>query len=200
LVKDLDRYLPDGCVVAVLTLLAQLNIDLRISRPRVTKLGDYRPPLRHKRHRISVNSGLNKYSFFITLIHEIAHARVWDKYRNKVSPHGLEWKREYQILMTPYLEKDFFPENLKQVLTTHMLNPRAGHFSDPQLVKALSKYDSEQTLLEELPEGAIFAIRGGRVFRKGPLQRTRYKCQSTENKKWYLIHKLTPIQSIEARF
>ena len=39
-----------------------------------------------------MNNNLNKYSFLITITHEIAHMMIWEKHQNKVDPHGEEWK------------------------------------------------------------------------------------------------------------
>lgn len=192
----MDKYLPDGCAVPIWSLLTKWHIELRIAKPRISKLGDYRPPLKSGPHRISVNQGLNKYSFLITLLHEIAHAIVWDKYKNRVTPHGSEWKLEYNKISVPFLNNGVYPSSVENVLRHHMNNPKAGHFSDTRLVKVLADYDSDQTLLEDLEFGAKFVIKGGRSFAKGPLQRTRFKCQSLQNKKLYLVHKLTPVSLI----
>ena len=42
----------------------------------------------YNNHRISVNGNLNKYSFLITLIHELAHLLTFTQYKNRVDPHG----------------------------------------------------------------------------------------------------------------
>ncbi|HAD34265.1 MAG TPA: hypothetical protein DCF44_07170 [Chitinophagaceae bacterium] len=44
---------------------------------------------------MSVNGNLNSYHFLITLLHEIAHMLVWEQFRNRVKPHGLEWKHVF---------------------------------------------------------------------------------------------------------
>ena len=85
------------------TWLNTYNCQLKIKKPRLTKLGDYRCPQNGKGHIISINNNLNPYAFLITLTHEIAHMMVWEKHQNKVLPHGSEWKEMFQKLMLNFL-------------------------------------------------------------------------------------------------
>ncbi len=156
------------------------RIDLRITKGRKTKLGDYKISMRpNSIPSISINGDQNKYSFLITLIHEFAHAQVHEKYGNNVKPHGNEWKNEYRELMTPYFEKNVFPEPLQAVLTKHFNNPKASSQADIKLVKELSKFDSFSNTpvirLEDLAKGTEFIISRKRLV-KGEKRRTRYMC------------------------
>ena len=54
--------------------IAELNVHVRIAKPRSTKLGDFK--VTGNQMSISINNNLNKYSFLITLTHELAHAFV----------------------------------------------------------------------------------------------------------------------------
>ncbi len=103
--KDiLLEYLPEKAVPEILNWLENSNVQLKITRNRHTKLGDYRPPIKHKFHKISINYDLNKYNFLITLIHEFAHLNIWEQFKNRVKPHGKEWKEEYSKLLLPFLK------------------------------------------------------------------------------------------------
>src|SRR6266699_1008953 len=92
---ELGSFLPQGSVDEVIRFLHQYNVHLTITRERQSVLGDYRNKLVHKNHRISVNGNLNKYSFLITLLHELAHLLTYEKYGHRIQPHGAPWKSEF---------------------------------------------------------------------------------------------------------
>lgn len=188
-------YLPEKSVDTIFKWIVEKSVHLKIARERKTKLGDYRPPVYYKYHRISINYNLNKYSFLITLVHEFAHLYVWEKYKNKVDPHGKQWKQTFRDLMLNFIDKGIFPEDIESELKKSIKNSKASTASELNLSRIIKKYDQNngQLTLEELEENTIFFIEGGRRFKKGPKQRTRYKCQNMENKKIYLVHALTPV-------
>jgi len=72
----LAQYIPEEAIDKVLNRIIEKKVHLKITRGRRTKLGDYRPPVRHSNHRISINHDLNPYAFLITFIHEFAHLLV----------------------------------------------------------------------------------------------------------------------------
>ncbi len=114
----LADYIPENAIPVALNWLENSNVQLRITKSRSSKLGDYRPPLLKKFHRISVNHNLNKYNFLLTFVHEYAHLKNWDQFQRNVKPHGVEWKKAFRELMEPFLEKDIFPADLKPVVVT----------------------------------------------------------------------------------
>jgi hypothetical protein len=191
----LKQYLPENSVSDVLNWIVDKKIHFKITKSRKTKLGDYRPPMNHSNHRITINHNLNPYSFLITFIHELAHLLVYELYKGRVSPHGKEWKKIYRDLMNGFLEKDIFPAELALTLKNSIANSKASSNSDLKLSRALLKYDqpSQFSRLEELEYGTVFKTDNGRVFNKGERQRTRYKCQNVMNKRYYLFHPLTPV-------
>ena len=89
----LETHLPPHKAAAILSYLSSNHCSLRITRPRKTKRGDFR------QYRdilsISVNHDENSYRFLFTLIHEIAHLKTYLEYKNKVKPHGTEWKKQF---------------------------------------------------------------------------------------------------------
>jgi len=201
-VKDLEiltNYLPKPVVNTIYQWLKADNIQLRISRNRKTKLGDYRPPSDGKPHRISVNHDLNCYGFLITLVHEIAHAKTWDLHKRGISPHGNEWKTEFKNLMSTFLNQDVFPEEILQALEHYFKNTFASSSTDLDLSRILKKYDNRTSgiMLEEIPYNTIFSIADGRTFRKQDKLRKRYRCICLNNKRQYLFNPLTQITPVE---
>lgn len=164
---------------------------LVVSKTRHTKLGDYRAKRMHLPHRISVNHNLNQYAFLITLTHEFAHLLVFEKYKNKVAPHGLEWKNQFAALVLILLERNIFPSDIADILVEHIKNPAASSCRDFNLTVQLKKYDvGIETVLHliDLPEGSVFSLKNKRIFTKGQKRRTRFLCQEKSTKKQYLIH------------
>jgi hypothetical protein len=193
----LKGYLPEKSVDTIFDWIVENKVHLKIAPKRKTKLGDYRPPIKYGNHRISINHDLNKYSFLITLVHEFAHLLVWEKHKSKVKAHGKEWKSTYRELMLNFTGKGVFPSDIEEPLMQSIVNSKASSSSEITLSRCLKKYDDQSHLpsLEELKENAVFAIEGGRKFIKGPKRRTRYKCQCLSDKKYYMVHALTPVYS-----
>lgn len=196
----LEKYLPNDSVDPVMMWLQQYKTHLKITRGRTSKLGDYRPPQNGKGHQISVNHDLNKYAFLITLVHEFAHLIIWEKYRNKVKPHGKEWKQTYREMMSPFMENGTFPDDIRSVLRSYLSKSYASSSTDLQLSRTLQRYDKETVLtLEQLEEGNIFQLYNGRTFKKGPLLRKRYRCASLDNKRIYLISPLAQVVFVDSK-
>lgn len=196
--KILKGYLPERSINKVMEWIVAKNVHLKITKNRSSKLGDYRPPVNHTNHRISINHSLNPFAFLITFVHEMAHLIVWEKYQNKVSPHGIEWKTEYRNLMNIMLDKRIFPHDISDVLSKSIVNSKASSSSDLKLSRILKKYDKHKhdLHLEDLPENVVFQTENGSKFKKGIKKRTRYLCLNLQNKKEYLFHPLTPIKEV----
>jgi hypothetical protein len=199
----LEKYLPEASVGTMHDWLQQYKIHLKITRKRSSKLGDYRPPHKGTGHHITVNHDLNPYAFLITLVHEIAHLITWENYRNKVRAHGKEWKDTYRELMVPFMEIDLFPEDIHAALRFYLKKSYASSGADLNLSRTLQKYDPNQGItLEELDEGSIFQLPNGRIFKKGPLLRKRYRCVCLDNKRSvcldnkriYLVNSLVKVE------
>ena len=194
----LVEYLPKKSVKQVMKWIVQKKVHLKITRGRRSKLGDYRPPVNYSNHRISVNHDLNKYSFLITFVHEMAHLNVWEIHQNKVSPHGIEWKAEYRKLMKVVLKNNIFPNDIHQVLSQSIVNSKASSTSELQLTRVLKKYDANSfgISLEDIPENSIFQTESGVQYRKGKKRRTRYLCINLQNNKQYLFHPLSSVVEV----
>ena len=194
----LSNYLPERAVERVYKWILEHRIHFIISKSRRSKLGDYRPPTGNSHHRISVNHDLNKYAFLITFVHELAHLRVFEKYKTAVLPHGKEWKQEYRSLMSGLLQDGLFPPELKKALIRSVRNTKASSTSDITLSRILKTFDapSDKIHLEDLEKGTCFTAASGLKFRKGEKRRTRFKCLNLQNNRLYIFHPLTPVQPI----
>jgi SprT protein len=184
----LRNYLPEEAITEIIKLIQSYNFSLKITRKRWSKLGDYTHPHGKKGHRITINHDLNKFSFLITLIHEIAHLSVWNKFKNKVQPHGLEWKREFKIHLDPFIALQIFPSDITVALQKYISDPGASSCSDVDLIKLLRNYDTRKCVyLEDLPDQSIFQLQNGKRFLKGEKLRKRYKCIDLKSRSIYLI-------------
>jgi len=193
----LRAKLPDAAHAYVMQLLADQPIDIRLSRPRRSRLGDHRGPTASvPRHRISVNDDLNPYAFLTTLLHEVAHAATWERHARRIRrlrPHGPEWKAEFERILRPVVAEKMVPADITAALDRSLASPTAATCSDRRLVLALARYDATDRVgvfVESLPPGAMFRTDGGRVFRLGPRLRSRYRCVERGTGREYRLHGL----------
>ena len=90
---------------------------------------------------------------------------VWEKYQNKVLPHGSEWKEMFQKLMLNFLP--LFPKDVLTPLAKHLKNPKASSSQDVALTTALRTYNYKQiTTIADIPLGRTFSIPNGQRFIK----------------------------------
>lgn len=194
----LSHFIPTAAVSPVLAYLQQYKVHLTVTRERKSILGDYRHATLYKTHRISVNGNLNRYSFLITLIHELAHLANFQQYRNRVAAHGAEWKKIYAGMMQEFLILEIFPTDITETLRQSMINPPASSCADDELIRVLKKYDDRENglvMVEEVREGGIFDIGKGKLFMKGKKLRKRYQCTEVNTGKVYLF---SPIYEVKA--
>ena len=191
------RYIPDKAAQLVLDYLHLHKVHLTITKERKSVLGDYRHATSYNNHRISVNGNLNQYSFLITLIHELAHLLTFTQYKNRVDPHGKEWKRIYGIMLKDFIQPEIFPPDLLYFLNESLHNLPASSCSDEKLMRVLKKYDkgSGLVLVEQISEGRLFDAGKGNLFRKGKKLRKRYQCIEVSTGKLYLF---SPIYEVKA--
>lgn len=193
----LDKYLPAGSLDLVRPLLLRYPIQLKISKPRKTKFGDYRMPKANEAHRISVNGDLNPYAFLITLLHEYAHLVTFQKFGSKIKAHGQEWQFCFKEIGMPFIEAGIFPDNLELAFRASLVRGHASSATDHQLLRVLKDYDSPEstkarTFVEDLKQGALFEL-NGKVFRKGPKSRKRYKCEEIQSRRQFMVHPLAEV-------
>ncbi len=195
----LAAYLPEGTFEQVIEYLNQYKVHLTLTRERKSVLGDYRNAIPGKNHRITVNQNLNKYSFLITLLHELAHLLTFEKYGHRVMAHGKEWKQLYSSLLATFISHNIFPPDIKSALSKSLTDPAASSCAEEGLMRILRKYDARKehvNLLEELPANAIFKIPDGRIFQKGEKLRKRYRCKEVKTGLVYLFSPIYEVQPV----
>lgn len=194
----LKSYLPEPAAPLIARWIDYFQCEFKISKSRKSKLGDYRHPYADKGHRISVNANLNAYAFLITTVHEFAHLLTYNEYKNSVSPHGGEWKANFQRMMKPFFELQLFPADILQAIRQYMQNPKASSCSDLALIRVLKRYDpiKDSRFLEQLPHNISFMLADGRVFIKGEKLRKRYKCLCLKTQQHYLFSPIAEVYMI----
>lgn len=195
LIEKLSKYLPEGTAPYVVELLIKHKVQLKLNKPRSSKFGDYRSPHRHDHfHRITVNKDLNPYAFITTLLHEIAHLIAFEQYRNTIDPHGKEWKACFSDLLKPIVIHHQLPSDIQCALQAYTLNLKASSCSDKQLMKVLARYDKDaKPLLEQIPEGSLFKLETGRVFKKGKKLRSWFQCFEQPSNKEYRVSGISKV-------
>ncbi len=195
----LEKYLPENSLDLIMELLRTESMQLKITKPRKTKLGDYRFPNKEGRHRISLNADLNPYAFLITLIHEIAHLKAFKNFGRLIKPHGKEWQKTCIDMVKPFIKMKIFPPVLEKALIKSLDKGFASSCTDLKLFKKLKQFDLNQhkrVYLEDIMEGVVFNLGKDKIFRKDHKLRKRYKCLNLINGREYMIHPLAEVKLI----
>jgi SprT protein len=198
----LKPFLPPEALELACEKLRAYPHHLVITEPRSTKLGDFTADPRGNRHVLTVNGNLNSYAFLITLMHELAHLVTYINHRDKVKPHGVEWKGYFKQTLGPFLRRNVFPDDVAKAIASYLANPAASTCADIPLSKTLARYDKKShpdiQLLDDIPHNARFVYgREHRVFIKGERIRTRYRCFEEATKHEYLFSPLVKIKHIK---
>ncbi len=199
----LRKYIPEFAVGTIAIWIIEFDFKLKITKERSSKLGDYTSPHNGLNHTITINYNLNQYAFFVTLVHEIAHLKTYNAYKNRVLPHGDEWKQSFRDLMYPFLSTDNLPLDILYALRKYLVNPAAASCSDATLMRTLKLYDTATTnghliLLEHLPYKTHF-LYNERIFEKGEKLRKRFRCKELSNGSIYLFNALAEVECFEER-
>ena len=196
-------HLPPAARGYVAEVVARQPLELTLSRPRRTKLGDHRPPSRGvSRHRITINDDLNPYAFLTTLLHEIAHAATWQRHRGRrrLRPHGPEWQVEFGGILRPVVAAAFLPATVAAALARSLERPAAATCTDRELVLALAEFDrpvAGRVRVESLAENSYFRIDRGTIFRAGPMLRSRRVCFQLPGGREYRVHGLAIVEPVD---
>lgn len=195
----LKKYIPENTVEQIAAWIVEYDFKLKIKKERSTRLGDYTSPRNGSNHLITVNYNLNRYAFLITLVHEIAHLTTYNAHKDRVLPHGTEWKRDFAKLMAPFMNDSVFPIDVLYALRMYMKNPGASSCSDATLLKTLKLYDTTSNgmvFVEYLPKKSVF-LYNDRLFEKGERIRTRYRCVEVKTGEVYLFNALAEVEVFE---
>ncbi len=199
----LEQFLPEGTFEQIAPFFKTHTIHLTLTHERKSVLGDYRNPYGDQPyHRISINATLNKYSFLITLLHELAHLLTYVHFKNTVSPHGKEWKTQFRHILIPYMGKRIFPADVEKALHAYLHNPAASTCTDAQLYKALYRYDDKKPgfkLIDDLGLNQHFATDDGRIYEKLEQLRTRSRCRDLKSGKVYFFQGIVEVKHIRRK-
>jgi len=191
------RRLVPGSEMLLNDWLTGTDIQLRLSRSRATKHGDFRIPPEGKRAVITLNHDMHPVEFLITLAHEVAHFRVWKKYGRRARPHGEEWKYEFRLMLKQVVESGILePAVSRAVIQCYFKRERIGSGSCEAMYKALglAGHESSITRVADIPVGSEFTLRNGKTFIKGDKMRNRFKCIEKRTGREYSVHPMAEIQ------
>tara|TARA_Y100000739_G_C20552786_1_gene439105 strand:+ start:285 stop:848 length:564 start_codon:yes stop_codon:yes gene_type:complete len=186
---ELASILPNEIIKS----LIGIKIKLKIKKPRRSKFGDCKYKINENVFYISVNEGLDKNQFTITLLHELAHAITIYKYGLNAKPHGKKWKNEYMTLINLGIKNKMFTENIERALNKSMQNIKSSHIYDYDLLKELYKNKKQNKTLNDIKDGEVFEFKGDQFIKIKKLTK-RYLCQNIKNQKKYYIHPLIEIK------
>ena len=193
---NLSSFLTHETIKKINSWEEKFNVKVILISPSKSRMGVFIPK-RDGYHLVRINNNLNKYEFLITLIHEIAHASIWEKYGKRVNPHGDEWKEQYKKMMLPFLNPEFFPEDILRPLSNHIINPRASIVRDLELSMILKKYDKHKsTFISEINDGDEFYIDNGKRFVRIEKLRKNYQCKEISTGKLYRFSPLAEVNLI----
>lgn len=196
--QALSEFLPEGSFEKVVHYIHHYKVHLTISKQRKSVLGDYRHSGWGGNHRISVNGNLNQYEFLITLLHELAHLLTYELHKNRVEPHGKEWKAHYSRLLVDFVQHKLFPKEIEQALQKSIINPSATANGETDLLLVLRKYDPVKKPgylhIIDVAEGALFHTENGKIFRKGAKRRKRFECVEVKTGLRYTFSPITEVQ------
>lgn len=187
--STIQPLLPTGDVLPLIEAwTAPYDFDLKITRPRKSKLGDFKPPKPGKRSSITMNEDLGPYQFLTTFVHELAHLITWEKYGHRAAPHGKEWKQCFGALLISLAEVHPWPEVYKKAILEHATRPKSAVGGDPGLQSILLQLDGkdDEVLLQDLAPGDEFNFKTRR-FRYQKCHRTRALVLDLGNKRLYTI-------------
>lgn len=199
--QALADFLPEGSFQSVIHYIQHFKVHLTITQKRRSVLGDYRHAVMGKNHRISINGNLNKFEFLITLLHELAHLLTFEKFSNKVEPHGKEWKTIYSTLLIDFVQQQLFPPEIVKALQKSIINPAATANGETELLMVLRKYDQKKREgyfhIADLPVGSVFQTEDGRIFRKGNKRRKRFACIEIATGHKYSISPISEVRIVK---
>ena len=198
--RVLTDRIPMAATEYVSQIMRKFDLEFHLSPPRSSKLGHYRIAFDGKPQSISINRDLSTERFLLTLVHELAHLVCHQEFGRRIKPHGQEWKRTFQTLMTPLLCEEVFSSGILPHVVRHLNSPKATSCVDKELHIAFERMEGKEYItLDDLDVGVEFQLNTGRRFIKGEKKRTRYLCPEVPSGKKYLIHGAAPVTPIKEK-
>lgn len=196
--KVTAQHFPPAALEYCFELWDQHKFNFKITKDRQTKLGDFRYYRSKNLYAVTVNQGLNPYSFLITYIHEVAHVCTYRQFKNSCKPHGKEWQENFRKLATPILNREVFPEKVLLEFKKYLVNPAASTSGCMPLTIALRTYNKEEEqllILAAVKSGDRFVFKN-RTFEKVGTKRTRALCKDLGNGRNYLIPEVAQVEAV----
>jgi hypothetical protein len=203
-ISEIKGFLPTEALDFVFDLFDKSNFSLKITPPRITKKGDYRPPSPRRPALITLNGDLVPYEFLLVFLHEVAHYQAFEeieKHRKKIEPHGIEWKTIYKTLIENLLETVSLPEEVSSAFRQHILNIKSSSSLDKTLNELFSKdapVDENATTADKLQPNDLFIFRR-HIFRFKEKRRTRILCTRLDNRREYSMPGQAPVIRYQAK-
>lgn len=193
--SGLLRYFPNQSIESVIQIIENENVQLIVSKKRKTKLGDYRPPQRSIGfHRISVNYNLQPDLFLLIFLHEYAHLLTWKVFKNKVLPHGEEWKHTYINLIISFINGKCFKDEIVDILEKNIQNPVNAENIIVRHLHKSEKVEDGFFYIEQLKPQTIFIAENGMQYQIIEKLSKRFKCLCLNNNRLYVFHPFAKVK------
>ena len=146
-----------------------------------------------KSHEITINSTLQPQLFFFVLTHELAHLIAFENFGGRISPHGMEWKNTFRMMLLESIS--VYSEDLKPIILQFSKSPKANFMSSPDLVKYfhIEDYEDESSYIEDLNIGDQFIYRK-QTYIIEELRKKNYLCSNINNGKKYIFKPLARVE------
>lgn len=193
-IQKLQKYLPENTLPFLKSWFGDYYIHIKITRGRNSKLGDYRK-MPDKSHQITINSTLEPQLFFFVLTHELAHMIAFEKFGNRILPHGQEWKHTFRHMLVESLS--IYTEDLKPIIVKFAKSPKANFMSSPDLVRYfhLKELPDNHSFVEDLQPRNQFIHNKQRYVLIEKLKKN-YLCKNLDTGRNYIFKGLAKVEKI----
>ena len=172
------------------------NLRFVVSRPRLSKLGDFRFDQETQMGVISINEDLSPFECLITLAHELAHAHTRRSHPRRQPPHGRRWKVTFGQYLVELSRCDSLPQELRTALHSHASNPLSSHTRDLTLMEILGREKNDGSIsLRDLGTGCHFRFKS-RIYEKLSHRRTRCLCRRISDDTLYTLPLSAPVMQL----
>lgn len=198
-INNLSKYIgiSEACFIEKIT--QGQSFILKITKHRNTKFGDYKPSFKNNQPRITINGNLNKFSFIITLLHELAHFNTFKKSGSFVKPHGAEWKTEFKRLLNFAFDNQIFPKELKdEIINNYFINDDYSYTAHSNIINVIDKILNNINIkkLEDFQVNSNLLLKNGMKIKIIEKKRTRYLCKCINNNRMYYVQRMAEVVSI----
>lgn len=138
---EFSALIPEHAIPRISEWIENYRVSVEFVTPRKSNLGDHRFDRANRRSRITLNRNANIFRNLITLVHELAHARVRQTCGVGIAGHGKEWKDAYREMMLQIKELGVFPYDLEIAIERHFRSPRYTDTTDEPFTLILGQYD-----------------------------------------------------------